>query len=397
MPRKKKPQRAAKRFWLGYCRKSTDSEDKQVFTLQDQATLIREYYDRLPLPERAECPLVLQEEARSAYHPGRPVFDQVLRMADAGQLRGVIVVHPNRLSRNHADSGSFVQRLVDGQIGCLDTTGGKRYTGRDSNDIFMLTLEGAMSWKDSRDKGERILQAMRMRAAEGRHMGPVRLGYEVQYQPDGTRVLALVPNTADRIRRLFELAATGAYSIKDLADEAFATGLRNRSGRRMQKSTMHGILRDPIYKGYIRFAGSLARGVHEATIDEELWDRAQDALDGRRKETARPKDVTVQDLYVFGHLLRCPECGRRLCSYRAKGKYVYYECKNPETACRVCVSQPSLLAQLPPLLSGVFLDPADLQRLRAGFKGEPQRPADEASRRKALAAEHEAVFGRRDR
>src|SRR5438552_14168135 len=129
-------------------------------------------------------------------------------MADRGGVRGLIVVHPNRVSRNHADSGAFVQRLVEGTIRFLDTTGGKRYTGADSNDIFMLTLEGAMSWKDSRDKGDRILQAMRMRAAEGRHMGPVRIGYRSVYRPDGTPTLEVVPEVAAVIRRLFDLAAT---------------------------------------------------------------------------------------------------------------------------------------------------------------------------------------------
>src|SRR5436305_14413660 len=141
-------------------------------------------------------------------------------MAARGAVCGVIVVHPNRISRNHSDSGAFVQRLVDKQIVYLATTGGKRYTGADSNDIFMLTLEGAMSWKDSRDKGDRILQAMRMRAGEGRHMGPVPLGYQGVYRPDGTKVLEVVPETAGIIRRLFEIAAAGAYSTQDLVREA---------------------------------------------------------------------------------------------------------------------------------------------------------------------------------
>ncbi len=392
MPRSRKPPKARERFWIGYCRKSTDAEDKQVFTLRDQAVLIREHYDRLPAPEREGAPLRLLEEARSAYHPGRAVFDQILRMSDRGEVRGLIVVHPNRISRNHADSGAFVQRLVDGHIGILDTTAGKRYTGADSNDIFMLTLEGAMSWKDSRDKGDRILQAMRMRAAEGRHMGPVRLGYRVVYRPDGTRVLEIDPGLAERIRCLFELAAGETYSVQDLADEAWKMGLRNRRGGKMLKSAIHMILRDPIYKGYIRFDGVVSKGVHEPMVEANVWERVQRALTGRRKETARPKDLTLRDLYVFGHLLRCPRCGRTLLPYRAKKKYVYYECKNPETDCGVCVPQKSLVEQLPPLLAGVFLGPDDLQRLRDDLLREHgTRSGDEVSQRRGLNEEYEKV------
>src|SRR5438067_9128254 len=140
MPRKKKPPQAKERFWIGYCRKSTDTEDKQIHTLQDQTAMIADYYERLPPVEREHYPLRLLQEAQSAYHPGRPVFNSILQMASRGAVYGVIVVHPNRISRNHSDSGAFVQRLVDEQIVCLATTGGKRYTGADSNDIFMLTL-----------------------------------------------------------------------------------------------------------------------------------------------------------------------------------------------------------------------------------------------------------------
>src|SRR5947209_20265766 len=109
MPRKKKPARAGNRFWIGYCRKSTDTEDKQVHSLQDQATMIEDYYQRLPAAERAPYPLRLLQEAQSAYRPGRPVFHTLLQMASQGEVHGIIVVHPNRISRNHADSGSFVQ------------------------------------------------------------------------------------------------------------------------------------------------------------------------------------------------------------------------------------------------------------------------------------------------
>src|SRR5437016_4699615 len=119
MPRKKKFRHAQTRCWIGYCRKSTDTEDKQVHSLQDQETMIENYYSRLPAAEKENCPLRLLFEAQSAYHPGRAVFNTILQMASRGEVHGVIVVHPNRISRNHADSGSFVQRLVDRQITSL--------------------------------------------------------------------------------------------------------------------------------------------------------------------------------------------------------------------------------------------------------------------------------------
>ena len=71
MSRTKKKRPASEQYWIGYCRKSTDTEDKQIYTLNDQAAMIEEYYKRLPAAERSPYPLRLLQEARSAYHPGR--------------------------------------------------------------------------------------------------------------------------------------------------------------------------------------------------------------------------------------------------------------------------------------------------------------------------------------
>jgi DNA invertase Pin-like site-specific DNA recombinase len=393
MSRKSYTPQAKERYWIGYCRKSTDAEDRQVHTLQDQAAMIQAYYDRLPAAEREGRPLQLLQEAQSAYRPGRPVFGRLLQMASRGAVQGVIVVHPNRVSRNHSDSGAFVQRLVDRQIASLDTAGGKRYTGADSNDIFMLTLEGAMSWKDSRDKGDRILQAMRMRAGEGRHMGRVPIGYRFGFRPEGDKVLEVDPERAPLLRRLFEMAAAGAHSTRDLEAEAWRMGLRSRGGKKIGKPCIHKLLCNPFFKGHVQFQGVVTKGAHEPIVDEALWERVQGTLRGRRTGTARPKNLTIQDLFVFGNLLECPGCGRHLCPYRVKERYVYYECKNPETRCRVCVPQAALAEQLPSLLADVILNPEEVEELRGGLLSlHRRRGAGEVGRQRAVNRDYEGVL-----
>lgn len=392
MPRSRPLPKAPAQCWIGYCRKSTDSEDKQIYTLQDQAQMIRDYYARLPAPERQDHPLLLIEEAKSAYHPGRPEFHRIMAKADRGEVLGLIVVHPNRVSRNHADSGAFVQRLVEGTIRYLDTTGGKRYTAGDSNDIFMLTLEGAMSWKDSRDKGDRIYQAMRTRAAEGRQLGPVRIGYNHVFRADGSRVLEVDQQRAPLIRRIFELEATGVYSIQQLRHEAKKLGLKGRRGGDLHGGAVHEMLRDPIYKGYTRFDGIIARGQHEPIVDEGLWHRVQLVLSGRNLQAGKPKDLSLRELFAFGNLICCPLCKHTLSPYRVKGKYIYYECKNVQTDCGICIPQKELLDQIPPLLQAVQVSPDDLQKLRERLlKQHREKSRDETASRRILNEEYEKV------
>lgn len=360
MPRRKKLRVAATQYWVGYCRKSTDTEDKQVHTLADQAKMIEAHYQ--DISNRLDHPLMMMEEAQSAYRPGRAVFTRILQMADLGQVVGLIVVHPNRVSRNHADSGAFVQRMVDGRIRFLATTPGKCYTGQDSNDIFMLTLEGAMSWKDSRDKGDRIRQAMVMRAAEGRHMGPVRIGYQSVCRPDGSKMLELT-EAAPFVRKLFELAATGAYSILHLTREARKCGLVSKAGKAISPSVVHAILRDPLYMGYYRFVGKIVKGQHPALVDAALWEKVQATLKSRDTNSARPKNLGLRNFFYFGGLLKCPSCPRHLCPYLVKGRLVYYECKNPFTKCRVCVPQLQLVKQINVVYERLHLEQAELNAL----------------------------------
>lgn len=388
MSPKRRPHKASQQYWIGYCRKSTETEDRQIHSLEDQAALVRAYYDRLPPEEKANRPLKLFEEAKSAYRPGRPVFGQILRMATRGAVWGVIVVHPNRISRNHTDSGAFVQHLVDAQIECLDTASGKRYTGADSNDIFMLTLEGAMSWKDSRDKGDRILVSMHNRAREGRYMTRPPLGYRIVYQQDGSKSLQVDPRKAPAIRTLFDLAATGSHSLEDLAAEAERLGLVSRKGGRMHKSCLHKLLTNPFFKGQVRFDGILAQGIHEALVTEGVWQRVQRALSGRRPVPAEADEPSPHDPFVFRGLLRCPGCPRKLCGYRAKRRYIYYECKNPRTKCGVCVAQPKLLGHLEEVLARITLGPEDLAEFRQRLlQLHQQRTGDAAQTRQRHLAE----------
>ncbi|MGL4551258.1 MAG: recombinase family protein [Gemmataceae bacterium] len=364
MTRKRPPRHAERRYWIGYCRKSTETEDRQVRSLEDQATFVRAHYDRLPEAEKAGRPLKLLEEARSAYRPGRPVFGQILKMAARGEVWGVIVVHPNRISRNHTDAGTFVQLMVDDQIECVDAAGGKRYTGQDSNDIFMLALEGAMSWKDSKDKGDRILMTMRKCAAEGHYQTLPPAGYRIVYATDGKKSLQVDPVKAPIIRKLFELAGAGGHSLEDLAAEAEGMGLTNRKRQRMHKSILHKLLTNPFFKGQIRFDGVVAKGVHEPLVTEQLWQRVQRVLSGRKPVAGAAEESAPHDPFVLRGLLQCPKCPRRLCAYRAKRRYAYYECKNPRTGCGVCVAQPTLLAQLEEVLGNLDLAPEDLSLLR---------------------------------
>src|SRR5262249_55653610 len=159
---------------------------------------------------------------------------------------------------------------------------------------------------------------------EGAYMTLPPVGYRIVYAQDGSKSLQVDAEKAPVIRKLFDLAVAGGHSLEDLAAEAERLGLVNRKGQRMPKSWGHKLLTNPFFKGYVRFDGIVAKGVHQALVPEELWQRVQRALWGRKPVPAAVEAPSPHDPFVFRGLLNCPGCTRKLCVYRAKQRYIYY-------------------------------------------------------------------------
>ncbi len=390
MARKPKLSQASVRYIIGYCRKSTDTEDKQVRSLEDQERLIQDFYDALPESDKA-YELRFMREARSAYIPNnRPEFDEMLAMADRGEIFKIIILDPTRISRNHEDTGRFVQRLADGRIPEVLTVTGKRYGRSDTGQIFMLTLENTMSWKDSADKGVRVSQSMKQKAKEGGSTGWAPIGY-LNKAEGNRRFIAPDPATAPLVRHLFVLAATGAYSLDALQVAAEKTGLKTRPTKRYPNglspgaTTIHQMLRNPTYKGMKPYKGEILKGEHEGIVERDLWEQVQLSLVSRCTNAARPQDISLRELFVMAGCVRCGVCFKRTMSpYNAKGKYVIYECKNRTTKCRNCINQNDLLKQLNEEIEQLRFSDNEYELARVTLKQVHERETKNQSERRCV-------------
>ena len=129
---------------------------------------------------------------------------------------------------------------------------------------------------------------------------------------------------------VFELYASGEYSLKALTVKAYEIGLRHSRGdRKMTKSELHRLLKNPIYMGDFRWLGKVHRGSHEPLVSRETFDRVQEVLEGKgRKRRGHRKHQ-----HPFMGLLKCGLCGCTMTAERKKGKYVYYRCTGFKGAC----------------------------------------------------------------
>jgi hypothetical protein len=97
-----------------------------------------------------------------------------------------------------------------------------------------------------------------------------------------THRIDIDPDRGPLITTLFELYASGEYSLKGLVAKARAIGLTHpRSSRAIMKAELHRLLQNPIYAGDFRWLGKRYTGSHEPIVSLELFATVQAVL-GRK-------------------------------------------------------------------------------------------------------------------
>ena len=170
------------------------------------------------------------------------------------------------------------------------------------------------------------------------HQAP--LGYT---NNKATRLVELDANKAPLIQRLFELYSSGKYSLSRLRDKIHLEGLASRTGKRLSKSMVEAILKNPFYYGEFVWSGNKYIGNHKPVVGRELFEAVNKTLKDGSKAKGTKKS------FAFSGLLKCARCGCRITAEVKKGKYIYYHCTNAKGKC----AQPYVREET---LDGLFAD-----------------------------------------
>ena len=112
-----KPETTKIKYFL-YTRKSSESEDRQVQSLDDQITRL----ERLAKDLHLDIIKPYYTEAKSAKKPNnRPQFDEMLQRIENGEANAILCWQINRLSRNPIDSGKLGWLLQQGILKSIQT------------------------------------------------------------------------------------------------------------------------------------------------------------------------------------------------------------------------------------------------------------------------------------
>jgi len=331
-----------------YTRKSSEEGLEQEFNSLDAQ---REACEAYILSQRSAgwvaLPDMYDDGGISGGTMERPALQRLLADIAAGSVDTVVVYKVDRLTRSLSDFAKIVDAFDAKGVSFVSVT--QQFNTTTSMGRLTLNMLLSFAQFEREVTGERIRDKIAASKQKGMWMGGVvPLGYDAI-----DRKLAVNAAEAESVRHIFRRYAA-LKSVNALKEELEAEGIASKArinrfgqpsgGIVINRGALYRMLQNRIYRGEIVHKGKCHQGLHEAVVDETLWNEVQVALAGNRVERVSRSTAAAPSLLVG---LAHDEGGDRMSPTHANKKgtrYRYYVSqslikgtrpKARDTACRV--------------------------------------------------------------
>lgn len=316
-----------------YARVSTEF-NVQLNSLDNQITYYTDFIKNNPNWEYVEG--YVDEGISGVSTAKRERFNEMIEDGKQGLFDLVITKEVSRFARNTLDSIRFTRELLSSGVAVFFQNDNINTIDEDSE--LRLTIMSSMAQDESRKISNRVRFGHHQAIKNGTVLGTNNMfGYN---KKDGK--LTINEEEAEFIRELFEMYATGKFSMKQMEKHFYEKGIRNRKGKKLSHSTMGNIIRNPKYKGYfvgnkvvitdlftkkqkflpedewVMYKDETGETV-PAIVSEEIWDKANEVLYMRSQDVITAQHKTVHQNLFTGKLI-CANCGKPYYRKDAVGK-----------------------------------------------------------------------------
>ena len=302
-------------------RVSSKDQELEGYSLPSQEKFLTEYAHRLDFD--IEQTFHISETASKKDQ--RKKFNEALKIALKKNIDILVFEKVDRVTRNlhsSVDIYNWLEADEKRAVHCVkDSLILHKYSK--SQDKLNWDIKVAMAKNYSDNLSEEVRKGKKEKIEQGLYPGATQLGYK-SIETVGSKRKIQVVNTdvSPFISKTFEQFATGKYSIETITKRMNDDGMRNRKGRKMTKSRMHELLRNPFYYGAFRWNNLVYQNAkHEAIITKELFDRVQQML------SRKPDAKYSKHFYMLKGLVRCGECGGTISWFEKKG-HTYGRCNH---------------------------------------------------------------------
>lgn len=355
-----------------YARVSSES-DEQLNSLGNQV----QYYSDL-IRRNSSWTYVdgyIDEGLSAATTKKRENFHRMVEDGKAGKFDLVITKEITRFARNTLDSIQYTRELLGCGVAVFFQNDNINTLDEDSE--LRLTIMSGIAQDELRKLSSRVKFGHQQAIKNNVVLGNNRI---FGYLKDKGR-LVIDEDEAPMVRELFELYATGQYSMKQIETLFWEKGYRNHNGKKIAHTTMSGMISNPKYKGY--YVGNKVKVIDlftkkqkflppeewvmfkdesgeivPAIVDENLWNQANKVLQ-KRSEDVKGRQGICNHANLLTGKLYCTCCGT---AYYRRDSVDKTGHKNSKWVCSgkikngadSCPSFPVYEEELKPLLFEVF-------------------------------------------
>jgi site-specific DNA recombinase len=309
----------------------------------------------------------------------RPALERLRDVAATGAIDCLYVHSPDRLARKYAYQVLLLEELHGCGVEVVFLTNA---VGTTPEEHLLLQVQGMVAEYERARLMERSRRGKLHRAREGSLsvLGHAPYGYRYvsAQEGDGQARYEIVVEEARVVRRVYEWLARDRLSIGEICRRLEQKKLLTPTGKtHWDRSTVHGMLKNPAYRGMAAFGKTRAgprrakprpqRGqpaqpkkpisIYQvaredwieipvpAIVSESLYLAAQEQLEENRR---RQRQRAGKSRFLLQGLLVCKHCGYAYCgtqSSRSKSRqYAYYRCTGADAfrfgGQRLCRNKP---------------------------------------------------------
>ena len=365
-----------------YARVSSD-KDAQLNSLDNQISYYADFIQKNTA--WVYVPGYVDEGITGMMTTKREDFHRMIEDASAGAFDLIITKEISRFARNTLDSIQYTRQLLTYGVGVFFQNDAINTLDDDAE--LRLTIMAAIAQDEVRKLSSRIKFGHQQAIKKGVVLGNGKMwGYN---QKDGK--LTINPKEAEMVKMLFELYASGEYSLKQLETVLADAGYLNGKGKPIAHGTLSRIITNPKYKGY--YVGNKVRIIDmftkkqkfldqsewvvvkdetgetvPAIVSETLWAQANEVHERRSLDVKKRQNIHNHGNLLTGKIF-CAHCGvayYRKDSVDPKGNHnSRWVCSNKlKHGAKSCPSVSLFESELVPILVEIFTEATgDIDRL----------------------------------
>lgn len=303
-----------------YMRMSTD---RQEHSIDSQERLIKSYANQNNF---AILHNYIDEGISGRNAEKCPQFLQMIDDSAKGEFQYVIIYDSSRFARNLEQSLVYKSILKKNGVELVSIT--EPVLDEDTS-LITDALFGAMNEMYSRKLSKNVKRGMEQKALRGEFCGNEPFGYDYDR---AQKKLVPNPQEAPVAKYIFSeiLAGRTPYSI---SLEMREKNIRTKSGVTLERRRIEYMIRNPVYKGYIRWSCDgreiVQKSTHEPFLSEETFEQMQKIINERAERLRVNATPPERCSHWLSGMIYCSECN---CVYTyVKGRL--HENKKPRFRC----------------------------------------------------------------